>query len=205
MEAVEVLVKEYETLRRESLDSITHRTQVASFGLAAIGALLAGPILAVEEVRSSWFVHSVLAIAIPFVSVLVLRMWLGELERMERAGSYLCWLEHRINSCMGAHLLTWESWLNAGPRLGYAYRAVIYLFLLVGLGAPIAGAFAVRPPLWGWLIALPGVALTVLATANAGLRLSRAQSRKDLAPVASWFAGFRQARPLDERESACED
>jgi hypothetical protein len=192
MENVEVLLKEYETLRRESLDSITHRTQIASFGLAAIGALFAGSFVATERVQASGLVLGVVALGVPLVSVLVLRMWLGELERMERAGAYLSWLEHRINSSMNDHVLTWESWLSATGRLVYPYQAVVILFSLIGVGAPIVGVLAVQPSGLGTLLIIPGVLFTLAAGSHAAYRIYRPKLRIPQEKIETWYQGHRR-------------
>jgi hypothetical protein len=187
VEQTEVLIKEYETLRRESLDSITHRTQVASFGLAAVGALFAGPFLAGEGTRSTELLLGVLAFGVPLVSVLVLRMWLGEFERMQRAGSYLCWLEHRINILVGKHVLSWESWLREGDRLLYPYFSVVALFSLIGIGAPIAGALSTRASSWEWLVIIPGIATTLVVGVHAAFRVHKPKFRMEASTLDSWF------------------
>jgi hypothetical protein len=191
VEDVEVLLREYDTLRRESLDSITHRTQVASFGLAAVGALFAAPFLAPLDSRSTTLLMGILAVGIPLVSVLVLRMWLGEFERMHRAGSYLCWLEHRINSALGDHLLTWESWLRDGDRLFYPYISVVALFTLIGLGAPMAAVISAEASPWDWLAAIPGMVATLAAGTHAAFRVYRPRFRVDAARLQAWFEAHR--------------
>ena len=178
---------EYETLRRECLDSITHRTQVASFGLAAIGALFVGPFLGSPYAGSRGLVLGVLAFGVPSVSVLVLLMWLGEYERMHRAGSYLRWLEHRINARIGDHLLTWESWLHHGDRLFSPYVAVVLLFSLVGLGAPVGGAIAVHASSSEWLLVIPGMVTSFLAGLYATFRVFKPKFRMNPELLSLWY------------------
>jgi hypothetical protein len=97
MDRVEVLLKEYETLRQESLDSNNNRSQIVSFGLGTIG-LLAASVLASERASASLpLLLMVFSGAIPIISILVLYSWLGEVERMMRAGRFMSELERRIN------------------------------------------------------------------------------------------------------------
>lgn len=49
IDAVRILLEEYKTLRQESLTAMNKRNIALSFGLAAIGAILTGSILAYEE------------------------------------------------------------------------------------------------------------------------------------------------------------
>lgn len=189
---LQVLLSEYESLRRESLDTITHRTQIASFGLAAVGALFAGVSLARDHGRSTGLVVAVIAFGVPLIAALVLVMWLGELERKERAGSYLRWLEGRVNELLGEEAMAWESWLGTprdqfGPgRLFYPYLAVIGLFTLIGLGAPIAAVFLA--PLSGSskLLVIPGWLVSLAAGAYASFRVKWLQLRGTRDDLRRW-------------------
>ena len=190
---LKVLLSEYESLRRESLDTMAHRTQIASFGLAALGALFAGVSLAWDRRPSPGLVVAVIAFGVPLIAALVLVMWLGELERMERAGSYLRWLEGRVNELLGEEAMGWESWLGtpreqSGPgRLFYPYLAVIGLFTLIGLGAPVAAVFLA--PLSGSsrLLVIPGWLVSLAAGAYASFHVRRPKLRRASEDLQRWF------------------
>lgn len=168
MNKTELLLKEYETLRQESLDSINNRSQIVSFGLGTIGLLAAG-VLASERASSSLPVLSlVFCLAIPTISILVLYSWLGEVERMMRAGRFLVDLEARINAEIDSKepTLTWESRLRSGStQMRYPYLVVLALFLGIAAGAPLVG-LAIAWPAWrtycSW-IALPLLAVLFVA------------------------------------------
>jgi hypothetical protein len=163
-------MKEYETLRQESLDSINNRSQIVSFGLGTIG-ILAGGVLASERASQSIpLLILVFSVGIPTVSVLVLYSWLGEVERMMRAGRFMVDLEARINAEIspGDPALTWERWLRtANTQMRYPYIVVLALFLGIAVGAPFLGLSmaAVSWAEYWWCIAAPWC-LALLATAH---------------------------------------
>jgi len=134
------MLREYDALRHEILHSMTQRTQIASFGVGAVGALWAATFLKGSPNNHPMFVLLMLNVAIPAVSVIVLVMWLGENVRARRAGAYVRDLEERINREAGDGALGWEHWLlEEGLHLHGAYLAPIVFFLLISIGAPIAG------------------------------------------------------------------
>jgi hypothetical protein len=193
------LMTEYETLRRESLDSITHRTQIASFGLAGVGALFTAVALIQDFSAQSGLVIVLTSVAIPLSSALILVMWLGEFERMERAGCYLHWLESRINDHLGTRSLAWESWLAEGQarkpgpgtaaaeRLKYPYFAVIGLFTLIGLGAPLAGGFLAGSEGTAWLLPVPAWIASIAVAAYAVVRVRNPKCRVPAETLHDWF------------------
>ena len=96
MGPIEVMLKEYETLRQESLTSIRNRNSVLAFGLAAISAILTACI-ATSGTADDALVHLMLIGLVPAVSVFVLLMWFGEHHRSKRVGKHLVLLERKIN------------------------------------------------------------------------------------------------------------
>lgn len=106
MDEVDALFKEYDTLRQESLDSMQNRTQIVAFGLGTL-AVLAGAVLSLDSGdRSPHLIVAVFSIGLPVISALVLYIWLGEVERMMRAGKHIQQLELRINGIFNTTVLT---------------------------------------------------------------------------------------------------
>ena len=169
MDTLELMLKEYETLRQESLDSINNRSQIVSFGLATIGLIVAAIFALDSSLQSTALVVLVFSVGIPIISVLILYIWLGEVERMMRAGDYLCGLEARINDVEGSGTapLQWEQWLRSTTKqMKYPYIVVIVLFLGFAYTAPVVGfvekGLTVCTHWWviaiPWLVTLPFVA-----------------------------------------------
>lgn len=176
IDIIDIMMKEYETLRQESMDSINNRSHIVSFGLASIGILAAGFFSSETALGLPFSVCLVFSYAIPAVSILVLYIWLGEVERMMRAGSYLRELEARINKLIDRPdpTLQWEQWLRTShTQMTYPYLVVIMLFLGLTFGGPLIGIVLSQAPAlsrW-WTLAVPwvagfGVALHVGAKAR---------------------------------------
>ena len=138
MDAIEIMLKEYETLRQESLNSMHNRNTILSFGLAAIGAIFAGSIIAYSTDTYSLIPSLALIIVIPLISSFILLIWLGEYERMQRAGRFLVGIEHRINKEFSKELLTWETRLRERRvHMRYPYYATVGL--LIGISGILFG------------------------------------------------------------------
>lgn len=153
---------EYETLRQESLDSINNRSQIVSFGLGTLG-VLAGGVLASERASNSFpLLVVVFSVGIPTISVLVLYSWLGEVERMMRAGRFMVDLETRINDEISPAnpALSWERSLRSSNiQMHYPYVVVLALFLGIAVGALFLGLSVAGVP-WGqywWCIGGPWI------------------------------------------------
>jgi hypothetical protein len=116
-------------------------------------------------------------VAVVFVPQLAkcgLLVWLGEHERSQRAGKYLCAVEIRLSDILGHELLGWETWLGdrraptpEAPYLHmrYPYLAVVALLLGVGWVAEAIGVYLIANATgslaspWEWLLpVLTGVA-----------------------------------------------
>ena len=152
MDPVEIMLKEYETLRQESLEAIKNRNSVLAFGLAAISAIVAACVATVEaatETGAEAAAHGVAIFAltalVPAVSLFVLVAWLGEHKRSRRVGTFLAGLEERINEKAGKTetLLTWESEHLAGKHMMWPYCVVPLLLVFIGYGSFLVGAAGV--------------------------------------------------------------
>ena len=68
--------------------------------------------------------------------------WLGEYERMQRAGAFIVNLEKRINSIAGEELLTWETNLHKGKKhMKYHYHSTLLFFSVVGILSSSLGIY----------------------------------------------------------------
>jgi len=103
VEPIEILFKEYDTLRAEVISSIAHSYQLLGLGIAVTAALL-------SWVASSRATKSSLWITL---SVFLLLFLLWRKLRRGRAGlaKRLRELESEINAIAGAELLEWQTHL----------------------------------------------------------------------------------------------
>ena len=203
MERIELLIKEYDTLRDESLGSMSHRSQIVSFGLASL-CLLLGTLFGSSIVAGSSFLRLALAgIGIPALSIGVLLLWLGEVERMVRAGNCLAQLEILINAeVLGTEAesrpaLQFETWLRSpGVQMRYPYVVVPTLFLGAAVGAPLLTLFA-DPPIDLSANAITPIACAWLAGIYLAMRYIR--SRAALIPMIGSTTNMSGARyrPLE--------
>lgn len=160
MDKAEALLKEYDTLRQESLDSINNRSQIVSFGLAAVGVFAAAVFASERAAANAALVRLVFGIGVPAISLLILYIWLGEVERMMRAGEFMVALEQRINRELdpASPTLAWEGHLrSAGAQMKYPYLAVLVLFFGISVGSPVVAVLTVEFQGWKhwWVLALP--------------------------------------------------
>jgi hypothetical protein len=142
MDAIEIMLKEYETLRQEVLAAMSNRNSILSFGLAIIGAIFTASIAADMVANVSDVSSLILILAVPAISIFVVLMWLGEHERTQRAGKFLVDLELRINNkarekelltLEEEKLLTWEADLRGkSGHLKYPYIFTVTLLIAIG-------------------------------------------------------------------------
>ncbi len=141
-EAIEIMLSEYQTLRRESLQAITSRNQVLAFSLAAIAVVLGAGLQALKEPLTPSLAQGLLIVflfAVPAWSLIGLAIWLGEAFRMSRVGRYMAARERVIDALWKAsggadvdvelgdqdleslksNPIYWEAWLRtaAAPRV----------------------------------------------------------------------------------------
>lgn len=159
MDSVEIMLKEYETLRQESLNTINNRNTILSFGLATIGTIFTGSIVAYTTGTYALISSLALILAIPAISSLVLLIWLGEYERMQRAGRFLVELERKINEEASKELLTWEIHLRESrSHMKYPYEAVVTLLIgISGISLAIGLVAAGFSATLMWSVAIAGV------------------------------------------------
>lgn len=134
MGPIEIMLKEYETLRQEILTAMSSRNSILSFGLATIGAIFTAGIAAYTADTYSLLSSLMLMLAVPAISTFVLFIWLGEYQRMQRAGKFLVDIERRINEEASKELLTWETHLRAQRRhMKYPYNTTVMLLTVISV------------------------------------------------------------------------
>jgi Flp pilus assembly protein TadB len=140
---IEVVMEEYRTLRAESLQTITNKYLILTFGLGSIGFVFHAGISKVVP-NNIIITFLIFAIAIPLLSLIFLSLWLGETERMLRAGRYLTKIENEINEKFGEKILNWETSLREKKghkqktgQIIYPNQIVISLFLGISYFSPL--------------------------------------------------------------------
>lgn len=147
MDWVAVALEEYKSLRQETLAAVERQHSILRFGFAGVGALIGfGTQILDDKLLAALLFLLLTPTAIVFIVVL----WLGEIERMERAGAYIAGLERIVSRCFpnsDVGPLRWETWLReegqrASPRLSGSHLAYFALFGLLG-GTSLAIGFSV--------------------------------------------------------------
>ncbi|MBN1813167.1 MAG: hypothetical protein JXA14_15130 [Anaerolineae bacterium] len=156
MDSVEIMLKEYETLREESLAAMSNRNSILSFGVAAMGAILTASIATYQA--KGHLSGLMLVLMAPILSDFTLFMWLGEYERMQRAGRFLADLEFRINDKAQERLLTWETHLRERHRhMKYPYNVTVAMLVVISIISLVIGAISSGYSVLIWVIAAAGV------------------------------------------------
>lgn len=183
----DLIVQEYTSLRNESLSAKQNQQTILQWTLGVIGVIIAAcaaSTAAMYEMTHQWRVAALLAVAVtvggivPVIVGCAFGIWLGEVDRMERAGRFLRSREEAWSAGTAknahpgtaavAHLAIWESVL-ANNELGYgknksgsaASCALFLVLFLSSLGAGLALALTPASPLaqwatqtspvWGWV------------------------------------------------------
>lgn len=158
MTPVEIRLKEYEMIRQEILASMANRTSILSFGLATIGAVFTASI---ATYRYSILSSFVLIFAVPAINCFILFMWLGEYQRMQRAGKFLRDLEKKVNEEVSKQVLTWETYLSSQRlHMKYPYNTTVLLLIMISVISLSLGLIAL-PLASGpkWIVGVGGLAL----------------------------------------------
>ena len=104
---LEIMLKSYDYLREEVLNSISWQNRVLTVAAGVISILL-GLGLTIEESLN------ISVIIIPPAVTALTAFWLVEQSRMMRAGDYMQLLEDEINIKAGGAYILWENWLRMG-------------------------------------------------------------------------------------------
>jgi len=131
-----VAIEEYKTLRMEILEAIKLQYSIIQIGLTTIGLLIA---LLPALIDKEYLPQVFLLILIPATSYITLLLWIGEVERMMRAGIYIFNLEEEVRNLFKdmPSPLNWETWLKGSTgkakhidrHMTSNYKAVIALYL----------------------------------------------------------------------------
>lgn len=138
--------EEYRALRQEVLTALQTHLSTLRYGITAASVLTG---LAVQ-LKESYLGAVIALVVVPLVIVFAAVTWMGEFERMARAGRFIAELEIRVNGhfplCGRAPPLQWETWLREGDpdtsrqaRARHRYFAILMVFIAldviaVGIG-----------------------------------------------------------------------
>jgi hypothetical protein len=163
MDSIEILLKEYDTLRQEIIATISSRSSILSFGVGTIGVLLTAGMATGSLSGGSLVAGLILILLVPAMTNFILFMWLGEYERMQRAGRFLAELEGKINKETQPNLLTWETNLRKKRQhMDYPYTNTILLLIVISFFSMIAGLVSVIFPVdWKVAIFIVGILIHV--------------------------------------------
>jgi hypothetical protein len=139
---LQALLAEYDSLRHESLTSISNRIIIANFTFVALALILAALL---TRTRPSAIVGIVSLFFVPQVAKTGLLIWLGEYDRSQRVGYWLKGVEQRINQVLDQEVMTWEGSLqHQGTHMGYPYLATVLLLLGAGWASSLVGLFMIH-------------------------------------------------------------
>jgi hypothetical protein len=143
-----IALKQYQSLRDESLTAMSTQQSSLSLGTAALALLAAGAFQVWE--RESLLATLIFIAFVPLLAMTILWIWMGELARMSRAGNYLLRIEWELQRAFPEKprwILGWESDLHRTSSPSWCrhsrvnYYAVIVLFGAIAAGSIAAGAY----------------------------------------------------------------
>jgi Zn-dependent protease with chaperone function len=112
--AVQLLLNEYATVRQEGLAAMTSQISTLRYGISGIVVLIG---VAVQQHNDEYLGWAITLALVPLVVLFSAVIWMGEYERMGRAGLYVARLEAKINRHLvggGWTPMEWERWLREG-------------------------------------------------------------------------------------------
>ncbi len=135
-------LEEYRSLREESLQAIDRQLRILGLGTTALGVVLG---LGVKAGTGSATATVLLVFFSPLLALLVCILWLGEMERMVRAGAHIASLEHRISDAIDPSrpAMSWERSLRLNRsdrrRVLSVYRSIFGILFLTAAVAAVLG------------------------------------------------------------------
>ncbi len=152
----EIVLHEYGMIRTEINNSFNSSKKILTIGLIIIAAMFTGGVLDQLNNLGSGNMGALqpllsilcLILGIPLVALAVFALWLGEYQRIQRAGIYLIDFEKRVNKYFGSNnelLLNWENYLDDKKlHPNYLYPAITALIVSIHTLSHIAGAFIIN-------------------------------------------------------------
>jgi len=150
-----MVLEEYKSLRTEAMAARDAQLAVLRFGVAIVGVLVALGIALRDEEGA--LAGAFLCLIVPSVIFFVLELWVGEIERAIRAGSFVAAIEERLalhfQDQAESAPMGWEIWLRQsveGKRSEHTAASVgrtlviFALFVVFMGGSAAAGAFALN-------------------------------------------------------------
>lgn len=152
MDWLPVALEEYKTLRLESIEALKGQHSTLRVGTAAVGVVLASGFNLWDK---TLLPDLIFLLFNPALCYIVLAVWIGEVARMMRAGSFLAGLEKKISAAFPdkPDVLSWENWLrssseeNKTPQIKWNYLSIIALFFATALASIAIGNYRI----WGKL------------------------------------------------------
>ena len=143
-----VALEEYRTLRTESLESVRNQHFIVNIGGIAVGLLMVWGFNIWDRLLVPDLVFLVF---VPAICYTVLIVWMGEVARLMRVGSYLAEKEREISASFPDHprALHWENWLRDESEGGRKhqvmlnYLAVVILFVSMAIVSLVVGNYRV--------------------------------------------------------------
>jgi Zn-dependent protease with chaperone function len=111
---IDLALEEYRTVRREELVALQSQISTLRYGVTGCVVLIG---VAVQQHADKYVGWAIALALVPLVVLFSAVIWMGEYERMARAGYYVASLENRINARLADgswRALRWESWLREG-------------------------------------------------------------------------------------------
>jgi hypothetical protein len=153
IEKINILLKEYECLRMEVLDSFKIRNQTLSFAFATIVFIFGGYATCISYKYNS-IGNFLLFVLLPSFDVIILLFLLGELEKVQRIANHLLVVENRINLIVEIELLSWEKSLREKPLVQFYSYAFLLLFFCVVSVSPywFINGVNIYITCWSWIV-----------------------------------------------------
>ena len=176
-------LEEYRAVRAEILAAFKLQQQVIAFGVTVLAAATA---LGLNFLQKDPTVTVGLGLIAPLIALVVILVWVGELERMVRAGAWVSMIEQRLWNLFGElpPPLGWETALRGGEspfpikRVLYRYRGILVVLLLLSNSSNLAALWAN----WGSFPRMQQVAILLI------------QGSINAAAIAIYF--YRESRAL---------
>lgn len=164
---LQAALAEYESLRQESMASISNRVTIVNFTFGALAVMIAGLLAQKDPGLLSGIIA---ALFVPQLAKTGLLIWLGEYDRSQRAGRWIRDLELRINALVDNRSMAWESALmSKGNHMSYPYASTVLLLLGAGWASLVVGIEIIYTnlspgnPVWLEVAAVAGLAVVVVA------------------------------------------